>query len=456
MLRKILILSLAGLLPLEAAIELVTVPKSQSVQLTIYNSADLTMVRERRQLTFRKGLNKLQFSWAGTLIDPTSLRLTFISARDNLDLQDTSFPPGRTDALQWNIISEMNGPATVEISYFTSGITWSADYAVFTDNSEKSMRIKGYVRVINNSGEDYPDAHVRLVVGTVNLVESIADLARGSWRYQELNEEERESVRDSFKKKVKRAERPSRKKNGKANGGFDDEGEMPSAPVSEQKKEIVKEGLSEYFLFSIEGQETIPNGWQKRLSAFEADDVPVEVIYRRSDKTTGGEVHKFYEFRNEKQKDKTGNEQLGLSPMPDGKVQIFKEDDQKNLRYMGSVNIPYAATGDKVILNTGYSGDVIVKNVIKDYKRVDIETERNYNAVYVKSYTEKFLYETTVENTLNRKVKVEIEVVFADKFELSDADFKYKKMDSSTLKFFPETGADSKKKYTYTIRVFRR
>src|SRR5207244_9901908 len=44
-----------------------------SVQLTIYNSADLTLVKETRFLTLRKGLNKLEFSWANTLIDPTSV-----------------------------------------------------------------------------------------------------------------------------------------------------------------------------------------------------------------------------------------------------------------------------------------------------------------------------------------------------------------------------------------------
>ena len=39
-------------------------------------------------------------------------------------------------------------------------------------------------------------------------------------------------------------------------------------------KQIVKEGLSEYFIFSIEGTETIPNGWSKRLRALEAASVP--------------------------------------------------------------------------------------------------------------------------------------------------------------------------------------
>ncbi len=52
-------------------INVVTLPGRDTVQLTIYNSADLTLVKETRVLTFRKGLNRLEFSWANTLIDPT-------------------------------------------------------------------------------------------------------------------------------------------------------------------------------------------------------------------------------------------------------------------------------------------------------------------------------------------------------------------------------------------------
>ena len=36
-------------------VDLSTVPKRDSVQLTIYNSEDLTLVRETRTVTFKKG-----------------------------------------------------------------------------------------------------------------------------------------------------------------------------------------------------------------------------------------------------------------------------------------------------------------------------------------------------------------------------------------------------------------
>jgi hypothetical protein len=38
-------------------VDLSTVPKRDSIQLTIYNSEDLTLVRETRVVTFKKGAN---------------------------------------------------------------------------------------------------------------------------------------------------------------------------------------------------------------------------------------------------------------------------------------------------------------------------------------------------------------------------------------------------------------
>src|SRR6187200_2307578 len=158
-------------------VDLSTVPKRNSVQLTIYNSEDITLVRETRTVTFKKGVNPLQFSWANTLIDPSSVELQFLTHVDQLDVEDTTFPHDKPQMLYWNVRSEFDGEATIQITYFASGITWSADYIAVADKDEGEMNIDGFVRVTNNSGEQYDDAEVRLVVGTINLVEKIAQLA---------------------------------------------------------------------------------------------------------------------------------------------------------------------------------------------------------------------------------------------------------------------------------------
>src|SRR5216117_1305167 len=129
-----------------ARINVVTLPGRNSVQLTIYNSVDLTLVKETRLLTFRKGLNRLEFSWANTLIDPTSLEFRALTHGDEVELLDVSFPPRVTNTLEWRINSEFAGEIQIEVRYFTSGISWSADYVAESDKAEKLIDFAGQVR----------------------------------------------------------------------------------------------------------------------------------------------------------------------------------------------------------------------------------------------------------------------------------------------------------------------
>src|SRR6202790_4066617 len=84
-------------------IDLSTVPDRQKVQLTIYNSEDLTLVRETRTVSFKKGANPLQFSWANTLIDPTSVELRFVNRKDKLELLDATSPHDKPQVLYWSV-----------------------------------------------------------------------------------------------------------------------------------------------------------------------------------------------------------------------------------------------------------------------------------------------------------------------------------------------------------------
>ena len=123
-------------------IDLSTVPKRDTIQLTIYNSEDLTLVRETRVVTFKKGANPLEFSWANTLIDPSSVELKFLTHADKLDVLDTTFPHAKPQMLYWNVQSDMDGEATIQITYFTSGITWAADYVCIATRTRRRWGLK--------------------------------------------------------------------------------------------------------------------------------------------------------------------------------------------------------------------------------------------------------------------------------------------------------------------------
>jgi hypothetical protein len=327
-------------------IDLSTVPSRDTVQLTIYNSEDITLVRETRKVTFKKGANPLQFSWANTLIDPTSVELKFLSQSDKLEVLDTTFPHAKPQMLYWNVNSEFDGEATIQITYFTSGITWTADYIAIADAAEKNVKLEGFVRVHNNSGEEYEDAQVRLVVGTINLVEKIAQLAQvppgtvPQLSNQDFTKYRGAAVRFS----LERAE------------GLVAQTATP--------KEIVKEGLSEYFIFTIEGTETIPNGWSKRLRSIEAAAAPVKIQYRYRPNEYGDQLVRMYLLTNDEKS------QLGTSPLPDGAVRVFRDNGRDGLSYLTQQQIKYIPIGDKIELNLGVDPEVI-------FELIKLRTFRN-------------------------------------------------------------------------------
>jgi hypothetical protein len=347
-------------------VDLSTVPNRNTVQLTIYNSEDLTLVRETRKVTFKPGVNPLQFSWANTLIDPTSVELRFLTNGDKLTVLDTTFPHAKPQMLYWNVQSEIDGEATIEITYFTSGISWSADYIAIANPEESHVGLEGFVRVTNNSGEEYEDAQVRLVVGRINLVQKIAELARITpEQVAQLDDAAKTRLRGEVMRKA--LEAPMAMPAGAA-------APAPAAPP--EPKEVAKEGLGEYFIYTIEGTETIRNGWSKRLRSLEAAKVPVKIEYRYRPEEYGDQLVRMYILVNNK------DSKLGTTPMPDGVVRVFRENNTDGLSYLTVQNIKYIPIGDKVELNLGVDPEVIFELIKLKTRRDDIWMQVNGTNIF--------------------------------------------------------------------------
>ncbi len=406
--------------PVAADVSLVTIPRREETQLTIYNSEDITMVREHRLLTLKKGVNRIQFTWVNTLIDPTSIDFRILDKQEQVNLLDTTFPNGRNDALQWNIDSEVAGKVPVEIRYFTSGITWTADYVGIANQDETKLRLTGYVRVFNNSGEEYENAETRMVVGNINLVEKIAQLAQlpAPKPYNELADELKAQVRDELTRAMKEATPlPSI-----ANAAGGPPGAVPPP-------QVVKQGLSEYFLFSIEGREEIKNAQPKRLVSMKVAEVPLEVIYKLTDRDGGALFAKYYRFKNSKLVDDAGKEKklpdmenLGTSPLPNGDVRLYFEYANKDLAYVGGTTAKYVPIGDRLEVNVGADPDISIVRRLKDQKIggiVSRQYKRRESDEFVVlfdliDYDETFFFEEEIVSGKSKLAKVEVERKFED------------------------------------------
>lgn len=427
--------------PAPAKVDLVTLPARDTVQLTIYNEADLTLVRESRALTLQKGLNKLQFSWANTLIDPTSLEMTPKANADKIAIFDLTFPPRVVNVGLWNIKSEVSGNVPVEITYMTSGLAWRAFYMGTMTPDEKNMRLEGYVRVMNDSGEDYENAQTRLIVGKVHILDEIAELAR---RQPPYGRPGYGAISDDLSKMEERKDRRKGAEVFMALAG------AASEPDEMRQKEIRKEGLSEYFLYTIEGTETIPSGWSKRLPSFEAAEVPVVNLYKYEEERYGNAAVRFLSFKNDDE------HKLGETPIPGGVLKVYRDvGTDGRLSYEGQSGFKYIPVGEDVELNLGAAANVVVESKLMDYKTDNYLWDKNGN---VSGWEETKEFKVEVKNTRPLPVKVEIKRNFdATRWTLqNDGDYgEYEKEDADTVKYTLSVPARAKKVFSYVLTTGR-
>jgi len=418
-----------------AKVDLVVLPKRDTVQLTIYNSADLTLVRERRALTLKNGLNRLQFSWANTLIDPTSLDMLPATDADRIDILDLTFPPRVRNLGVWHVQSRISGEVPVEINYLTSGLSWRAFYMGTLSTDEKVMRLQGYVRVVNNSGEDYEKAQVRMIVGRIHLIDRIVDLAQRHYPYGRPGpapaaprakiaapEEEMAQVKQVYLKAEEAAlARP---------------------------KEIKKEGLSEYFLYTIEGTETIPHQWSKRLPSFSVDEVPVVNLYKYEEERYGSQVVRFLSFKNDE------GHNLGRTPIPGGTLNVYRTiDESARLSYEGRSEFKYIPVNEDIELSLGPVADVIVKPTLMDFKTDRYLFDNDGN---ISGWDEIRTFEVEIKNTRDIPIKVEVMRNFnGSSWELAKSgDFgAFEKVDLDTVKFTLMLKGHEIKRFDYILTI---
>jgi len=418
-----------------AKVDLVTLPSRDTVQLTIYNSADMTLVRESRALTLKNGKNKLQFSWANTLIDPTSLEMLPKANADKIDIADLTYPPRVRNLGLWNIKSGISGKVPVEITYLTSGLTWRAFYMGTLTEDEKMMRLQGYVRVTNNSGEDYENAQTRLIVGKVHILDEIAELARRQYPYGRPGE-------------IMPAAGVPVRGLGRAKGEMEKLAyafeEAPGAP-----KEVKKEGLSEYFLYTIEGTETIATGWSKRLLSFDVDEVSVVNLYKYEEERYGPGVVRFLSFKNDKEHN------LGDTPIPGGMLKVYRTaDNQGHLSCTGQSSLKYIPVNEDVELNLGPVANVVVEPKLMDYKTENYRFDHRGN---ISGWDEIYTFKIEVRNTRELGVKVEIQRNFNTqywKLEKGGNFDGYEKVDLDTAKFTLNLEPRSKKEFEYVLTTY--
>ncbi len=392
-------------LPLAADVELTTVPEREEVELVVYGNQDVTIVRDRRTIGLHEGANTIEFTWADTRIDPSSIKIRAVRDPEKVLVQQAAYPPNRENTLVWAIDATEAADYLMEVSYFTAGITWRPHYRVVANDDESRLHLFGAIELINGSGEDYDNANAKLVVGDLHLVQPVAELA-----------DKKVSVLAGFRA-----------------GGYDapmralqeadeeeEEEEGAAAPPS-----IAMAGIGEYFIYTIEGRHDIDDGWRDRFAAISGPSVPVTVRHKYDPQRWGNAARKFYVFRN------VEASTLGATPLAKGATYVLRTRDAQGLVPITTTQMPYTPIGEELELDVGGDNLIAIERKLMDYKKVELSFDRS-NRVSGWDTVESFSIE--VRNRSEKSIEIELFEHVGGVWDIT-TDAEHVKVDKNTVKF---------------------
>lgn len=161
----------------EARIKLITLPVRERVEIQLdHDSA--TLVEEERIVPLVAGTNQVDFSWANTQIDPSTIVFRVLGPPDDqpglggqmpeVNVLSVTYPPGE-NALVWQVSSNASTSVAVRISYLLGGLTKSFNYRAIAEYDESTLTLSQYIRVKNFAGEGYDDTEIFAGLGDTFL-----------------------------------------------------------------------------------------------------------------------------------------------------------------------------------------------------------------------------------------------------------------------------------------------
>ena len=143
----------------------------------------------------------------------------------------------------------------------------------------------------------------------------------------------------------------------------------------------------------------MPNGWSKRMQAVEADDAKFEIVYRMRAHQYGPRPVRFFLWKND------AEHKLGESPLPDGRVNVFRENGSDGLSFLGQQVIRYVPIKAEIEVNLG-PDDLVV------YETRRVSTERlNFhylpNPERVDGWDERTAWVDTIRNYRTKPIVFE-------------------------------------------------
>lgn len=360
---------------------------SMSALLKKYIENEITVADEKSAYT-----GKLLSVESNNIVLQTKDGLKIFPNINSLQISVGSLPSGllTKPTLVWKVSTESTGKQNAELSYMTSGISWSAEYVAVLNDKEDEMSFNSWVSIDNNTGATFENTSLKLIAGEVNRVQE----------YQK-----------SYGASVDLVMRSS--------------SEAPS---------FQEESFFDYHIYELNQKTILANNEKKQLSLFNVNKIKVIKKYILSNNwktNTDGKVASVIKFVNSK------DNNLGM-PLPKGKARVFKERN-KSSEFIGEDMIQHTPKDEELTLKLGNAFDLVADETLTDSKQISHSVNE-------------YSYEIKLKNRKEQDVEIEVIRSVGLNWEILDSSLKYEKVDANTIKFIVPVKKNSEITLKYRIR----
>jgi len=316
-------------------------------------------------------------------------RLAFPQVPDNLIAKPT---------LVW-LVDSAAAKQTVEVTYLTQNLNWSADYVLVVDDAEKKGDLNGWVTLVNQSGTSYKNAELKLVAGDVNRVQP--RMQASSYGY---------------------------------------EAKAAAAPPPQ----FQEQSLFEYHLYSLQRPTNVLQNEQKQVNLLSAAGIGVnkKLIFfgqqywfrgQYGQVLSNQKVGAYLDIQNSEQN------HLGM-PLPKGTLRVYKADKSGAKQFVGEDAIDHTPRDEKFRVKMGESFDVVGDRKQTEWHELG-------------SCTAESAWEIEIRNHKDAAIEVEDYEPIGGDWTIVSSSQAAEKKDANTFTFNIKVPARGKTKVNYKVRV---
>ena len=314
----------------------------------------------------------------------------------------------------WTISAAKAAAVPAEMAYSTFAINWFADYNVVAMEDKDTLQLTGWITLDNKTGLDFENARVKFVAGNVG---KLSPRIGATIPFLSGGETERIITTGS---------------------------DIPGPPAKE---------LEAYYSYTPSDPISIRNNENMQLEFLRAENIPSQRVYLYSgandqSRTYGtaanldpdkgvdsfSTVTLVREFRN------TSANHLGV-PLPPGRMRFYRRAADKQLEFIGEMDIPATPKDERVQALLGDAFDLVVERVRSEF-RVDSQQHSARESFQIKLRNHK-------KETVDIRVR---ESLFRwSNWEITAKSDPFVQKDAKTIEFTVPVKAGEERIVSYTV-----